>query len=286
MYNLIVGFLSDLINNSFLSTLEQMDAAAAGTLLCSLKIEVLSDTAALSAGVVSDVLRVLYGFMLLLLALKLIWKGYKVYILNRDGEAEASPLEMLQGAVLAVVVAVIFPTLYDYAVQIVIAIMTAVENVLPYPETMSHTESLPVLVRNLLTNTISSAIIGVIFAVVFIILWFRMLMRGAEMLVYRMGIPFAVYGLVDSDGGVWKAYIQLLFKQIATSVMQYFLLVLGVRVAYAGTDTAVMLGIALMVAALSAPKLMAQIFAPSGGGGGFSRAAGTVATVVRVFAAG
>ena len=109
-----------------------------------------------------------------------------------------------------------------------------------------------------------------------------MLGQGVELLIFRLGIPFAVVGLVNSDGGAWKPYIQMLFKQAATILVQYFCIVIGTYVISTLTITGIVVGIAFEVTAFTAPRLLAQFMPPSGGSG-LAQKAHTIAMVMRAF---
>ena len=289
MFNIFQVFFKDLLNamvNQYLTAFEVM----VGSLFRSaFMLETLPgiDSAVLSVVVVQNAFNVIYGFMVVLLALKLLWKGFKVYILWRDGEAETPPGEMVIGAVFGMIIAVAFPVLYEIAVSVVMEISDALLNVL---SVSGSTNS-----GNWLTNVISNfkvlpdasdptfVLLTVIFLVILIVLIGKLLLQGAELLIWRLGVPLAVIGLVDSDGGAWKPYIQMLFRNLATLLVQYFCIILGTHLIAGNTITGLSMGIGFEILAFSAPKLLSQFMIPSGGGGGFSQKLSTAAMVIRVF---
>lgn len=289
MFNIFQAFFKDLLNamvNQYLTAFEVM----VGSLFRSaFMLETLPgiDSAVLSVVVVQHAFNVIYGFMVLLLALKLLWKGFKVYILWRDGEAETPPGEMVIGAVFGMIIAVAFPVLYEIAVSVAMEISDALLSVLSVGGSTNS--------GNWLTNVISNfkvlpdasdptfVLLTVIFLVILIVLIGKLLLQGAELLIWRLGVPLAVIGLVDSDGGAWKPYIQMLFRELATLLVQYFCIILGTHLIAGHTTTGVSMGIAFEILAFNAPKLLSQFMIPSGGGGGFSQKLSTAAMVIRVF---
>lgn len=291
MYNIVLSFLEDTVNDiadgiteKFLAFLENLFCAA-------FHIETWSglDETVLSTAVVNGMLRALYGFMVLLLAAKLIWKGYKVYILWRDGESETSPLEMVGGAAMALITALIFPVLYDFAVDIAMEIGDVLLEYTGWKVFSSDADTLIGFFTDL-SDYVSGNLSGMVcvaalvFLICLLLLFFKLLMKGVELLFFRLGIPFAAIGLVDSDGGAFKPYIQVFFKELATVLTQYMCMALGVFIASGVTFPALIVAIAFLITGISAPKILAQFFSP-GGNGGISQKISTIAMVVRTFAA-
>ena len=286
MWDIMVGFL-EAMEEILVSDLLIALADVIGNLFMSaFYIESLPglDTTVLNTTVINEALDVLYGIMLTLLALKLLWKGFSVYILWRDGDADNSPGEMLLSAVYAMIVAVMFPLLYDICVDMVMEISQAVlftiagnfgqdTNLLLYVANA-------ILNGNILTGFVMVILI-IIYIIVLVVLIFKLLGQAVELLIYRLGVPIAVVGLVNSDGGAWKPYIQMLFKQAGTILVQYFCIVMGIYVVSTLTFTSFIVGIAFEVTALAAPRLLAQFTAPSGGGPDLMQKAHTFAMVMR-----
>ncbi len=288
MWDLILSSFQGIMNslvNDYLTGFEEM----IGSLFSSVfHIETLPglDTIVLSADIVSNTIAALYGFMVILLALKLIWKGFSVYILWRDGDAENSPGEMLISAVWAMVVAIAFPLLYDICVAVVMEISSVTMSFLGFSNHYAQGSNwLSDVINTFQGNSNCGwalALLSIVYIIVLTVLIFKLLGQGAELLIYRLGVPFAVVGLVNSDGGAWKPYIQMLIKQAATILVQYYCIIVGTRVIASLTLTGIVVGIAFELGAFAAPKLMAQFMSPSGGGG-FAQKAQTIAMVVRTF---
>ena len=291
MYNIVLSFMQDMINNAVEEITEKFLAFLENLFSAAFRIETWSglDETVLSTAVVDGMLRALYGFMVLLLAAKLIWKGYKVYILWRDGESETSPLEMVGGAAMALITALVFPVLYDFAVDIALEIGDVLLEYTGWKVFSSDATTLLGFLQDLSSYASGSTsgmvcVAVLVFLICLLFLFFKLLMKGVELLIFRLGIPFAAIGLVDSDGGSFKPYIQVFFKELATVLTQYMCMALGVFIASGVTFSAMIVAIAFLITGISAPKILSQFFSP-GGNGGISQKISTIAMVVRTFAA-
>lgn len=245
------------------------------------------DQAVLSPAILQQGYRVIYGVCLMLFVIKLLTKGWSIYILWRDGDPEVPPGDLLTGAGWAVIVAVGFPLIYEIAVNVVFYMVDTVLAVFPSAVNAgSSTGNLLEDVQTIFSGYASfggfTLIAGIGYIIAVIILFFQMLGRGAELLVYRLGVPLAAVGLINSDGGAWNNYLQLLLKQMFTSMIQYFCLAVSMRVLSSVTLGSIVVGIALEVAAFSAPKMLSSVLTPKGGGG-FGQKVSTVAMVVKTF---
>ncbi len=121
-----------------------------------------------------------------------------------------------------------------------------------------------------------------IYAGAHIIMWIRLMGRGFEMLFMRVGFPLAAIGLIDSDGGVFKSYTQLMFRQMLTSIFQVAALRLSLLFLPNLSFTGLLLSIAILLAAFRTPKLLQQIMTPQGGGSGFGAKVYQGAMVLRM----
>lgn len=289
-WEIFQGFLADLLNSALNDFLAAMDGVIGNLLYSTFFIESLPglDDTALSTSSIQSAVNVMYGFMVLLLAAKLIWKGIKVYILWRDGDAETDPGEMLIGAVFAIIVAVAFPLLYEIGVEVVQEMSDSICTVLFAGNDFRSNDYIS-LVRGSLSEGVATSFViiflALVFVILFIIMLFIMLKQGAEMFVFRLGVPIAVIGLIDSDGGAWKPYSQTLFRQMATALVRYVCMLLGVRLMIDLTLTGLLLGIVFEIVAISTPMILSQFLSPKGGGG-ISQKLYTIGMAVRMFGGG
>lgn len=237
------------------------------------------ENSVLTPSVISDAYWYLYIACTVILALKLLWKGFKIYILTRDGEPEVPPMTLITGAGMSLGVSVAFPILYPILIDVTMRIAQA----LVYAATgnWGYTD---VEIADILSlgdfaadKGLSMIIAALAYGVMLIVINFQLLLRGAELLIFRLGIPFASMDLVNSDGNVWKNYINILFRMMLLSIAQVFCMVIGLLLFSDGNLT---WAIAFELAAVSGPKLMAQFFPAQSGG--LSQKAAAVASVARL----
>lgn len=324
----------------------------------------------LNAELIENVFRFIYGAAVVLLVLKFIWKGFQVYVLWRDGDADVSPHTMLIGACLALVVSLAFPTLYNIGVSTASYLGESIVNVLdenwveppmevtasvavwrefyapfdadgdyalnngtemerfvsvysqgtvPYTELR---EAFPAIAENYTEESWEQLQIGVIsmssgagspfsssnyftyqylaqemgegynvdpeatvtetadlptlililiYLIGYLWLYLKLIGRGIEMLVLRLGIPIAALGLVNSDSGIFPSYVQIILKQMATSIVQVALMYLSFRLAMRFTLTNILMGFAVLLVAFRTPVILSQVLSPQRQGGGMGQ---------------
>lgn len=237
----------------------------------------------------------LYLFMVGLVTLKLVWQGWKIHVLERDGEAEVSPTSLLKNAIYAVVVALAFPVLYEIGVEIGIAISNSVSGAFPgaYMLGGDILTDLPGLITGLYNKAASNVAISLMllaYVVVCVLLFFKMLWLGWQMLLYRLGFPLAVVGLVNSDGGSFKSYVQIYFQQLCIAMIQNFCLRISLTFLSWSTTSmsggSVVFALVALLAAFSTPKIFNAILQSNGGGGRGTQVVYTVMMAARAFAGG
>lgn len=228
-----------------------------------------------------------YFYCSMLLVIKLLWKGWNVYVLWSNGSPEVSPGELLKGAAWAIVVTAAFPLAYDVGIAIAMELVNTVLNSFQLPSVSLSAPDLISQIGTIITSLKDTGVLMVFAALVFIILLilliFRILGQGTELFIFRLGVPIAAIGLVDSDGGAWSNYIQILFKQIFSVMVQYFCIVIGIKTMLLATIKALAVGIAFEITAFATPKLLSQVLTPKTGGHG-AQTVSTLAMVVRTFA--
>lgn len=266
MAQLFSGFLRDIMESAF----SALDTAFLWVLEGMFHVEtLLGGTFAdyLTTTSINGAYKILYTLASGLIVLKFLFKGFEIYILWRNGDADSSPQDMVVGSIQAIVVTLLFPTLYeimsDITIQVTRGLMKA------FGTGQDGQRWLPGL---LLTDMGNLGTVELIFVLVFVILSMvmavKLLGRGFELLVLRLGVPLASIGLVDSDGGAFKSYMQIFFKTMFTSIIQVVLLSLAFRVITGLTLVNLIAGIAIVSTAFSTPMLMQQILVPVGRGGG------------------
>lgn len=266
MTEIIQGFFADLVN----STVDFFNSQMMATFESVLRVETLAEgSTVLSEDVVASVYQYIHAFAAALIVLKFLYKGFTIYILWRDGDADSSPQDMLVGSIQAIVTVIAFPMIYNIISKVTVEFTNTILSLIRLPgggQTISGGgagEALALI--PIVGMTLANIVVVLIYLVLFAVLYVKLLQRGFELLILRLGIPFACMGLLDSDYGVWRSYIQVLFKTLFTSVIQ--LVTLSVSLTMVATGH-IIIGIVLISVAFSAPLILQQVLVPTSRGGG------------------
>ena len=269
MYSIFSDFLSDLLLDAWNAVLDPVQSVITSLMLISLKIERIGEVwevnSPITRAVIDNVYTFLYGTMCGILALALLWKGWKVYVLWRDGDADVSPQSMILGMGMALAMALAFPYLYDILTDLILYVGNGVTDRLQ----LGLTPSFDVVSLNDQGTTL--LVMFLLFIILMVVLFFKLLSRGVELLFLRLGFPLICLDLINSDASTFKQYTGLFFRQAALSVIQMTGLMLGLFTVASPTLLNVILAVAIELCALSMPKIMSQLLPPSGGGGGGAR---------------
>lgn len=266
MSELFAGFLRDIMEGAF----SALDTALLWMIDGMLHVEnLLGDT--FSNYLTTTSIAAAYNFMYTLVAglivLKFLFKGFQIYILWRDGDADSSPQDMLIGAVQAMAVILLFPTLYKIMADITLQIARGLMTIFGVGQ--DGQLSMPIFsVQDIQRLGLIEGLFTLIFIIMAIVLCIKMIGRGFEILILRLGVPVACLGLVDSDGGLFKSYMQIFFKTMFTSIIQIVLMSLAFRVIAGVSLMHIIAGISIVTTAFATPVLMQQLLVPTGRGGG------------------
>lgn len=217
--------------------------------------------------------RYIYSIVIGLLILKFLWKGFSIYILWRDGDADNSPQDMLTGVGQALITSIAFPQLYNIIADIAGEFSERLMNVFG----LAGSELYEWESANLGVGLVEFFFM-LVYLVLLIVLYVRMIQKGFELFILRLGVPFACMGLIDSDYGIFKSYMQTLFKSVFTAVIQVVLL-------SASLPVMVLLhpiwGIAIICTAFATPTLLQQFLVATGRGSGITQKIYSGAMTVR-----
>ncbi len=197
-----------------------------------------------------------------MIVLKFLKKGFDMYIMWTDGEADTPPLTYIVYFIRAIAMAVSFSVLYDWVVQIAKS----------FGETMLQTMnmadniSLTTTIANIATTGLFNSIVALIGLILLFVLYIQFLMRALEMFVLKLGFSLACVGLVNPDGGVFKSYSEKLIKSILTILVQIILCKIAIVLLI---NVKMLFGIAAIILAIKTPKFL-QEFMLGGGTGGIS----------------
>lgn len=230
----------------------------------------------------TNFMTIMYQFIFLfaisLLILKALKKGFFVYIMWRDGDADSSPREMITSMFLAVALATSFPFLYPYLADTTLWLIDQLLKIM-FSANVSHEGSLGEDMLNFIMSAggLFNLLLFAIYVIGLLIFWFQVLRRAIELLILRIGFPIACIGLIDSDGGVFKPYVKLLFQSAFTVVIQVLAFGLSQKLIY---NTHLFFAIGAIIVAINAPQLMSSLLASTGGSGNIgSKVQQTVSTI-------
>ena len=204
----------------------------------------------------------IFSFALSLVILKFIKKGFDIYILWTEGEADTPPLTFIIYFIRAIIVLLCSTLLYDWLVSVVQGFGQDMLETLNVSQTMDITEQMV----DLAGAGLFSAIMALIALILLFVLWVQFIIRGVEIFVLKLGFPLACVGLINADGGVFTQYIGKLFKSMLTVLVQIFCCKLALLLIFSGQ---LIYAIAMIILAIKTPKML-QEFMLGGGSGGIS----------------
>ena len=208
-----------------------------------------------------NVYDIFFSFGISVIVLKFLKKGFDTYVGWTDGDADADPFLILTNFIRALAIAVCFPTLYKLLADVV----TELTDQLLVAIGAGTSMDFGALVTGITTAGIFTGIVSLIFFILLFILYIQFLTRGMEILILRIGMPFACVGLIDSDKGVFGPYLKKFFQSTLAVVIQISLCKLGVGMMLNGK---IFWAIACMSLALKTPKFLSEFILMTGSGGG------------------
>ena len=206
--------------------------------------------------------QVILSFAISLIILKFLKKGFDIYVMWSEGEADTPPMTFIIYFIRAIVTALSFSILYDWLIDIASDLGTSMLSAL----NLAENYSLTTVIATIATNGLFTAILALIALILLFVLYVQFIIRGLEMFVLKMGFPLACVGLVDADGGVFKSYSSKLFKSVLTVIVQIILCKIAIMLIL---NAKLLYGIAAIILAIKTPKFL-QEFMLGGGTGGIS----------------
>lgn len=201
--------------------------------------------------------QVVFNFATYLLIIVFIAKAIKTYFLMREGDNEQNPIQLVIGMLKAVIIMICFREIYTIGVGIVEEFLNAILTIINIENTN---------LAQALTNNIQGGIFTAVACLVLLICWLllicQFIMKGIELLVMRIAIPFASIGLLNSDGGVFPDYLRSFLMTAFTVVIQ--LALLNISIATLLTNKLIY-GIAIAVVTVNTPMILGKYMVkPSG----------------------
>jgi len=210
---------------------------------------------------ISEIFEIFFGFGVSLIVLKFLKKGFEQYILWTEGDADSDPLILLTGFFKALAIAVSFPTLYGWLAEIIEDLTDQLIKTISNGMETDFTS----IITGISSAGVFTAIVSLIFFICLFLLYLQFLSRGLEIFILRVGLPLACVGLMDSDNGVFRTYIQKFFQSTLAVLVQIVLAKMGVALML---NTHVFWGLAALLLALRTPRFLQEFIIVSGGHGG------------------
>lgn len=134
----------------------------------------------------NGIYQVVFSYACFILVIVFIAKLIKIYFLQSDGDAERNPIHLIVGMVKAVIVMICCKEVYDMFVGIVSNFLTSILGAMPV-----KTVSLAEVLSDNIAGGVFTAVACLILLITWLILICQFIMKGIEMLLMRMGIPFS-----------------------------------------------------------------------------------------------
>ncbi len=199
----------------------------------------------------------IFNYAIFILVIVFIAKAIKIYFLMKDGDAEQNPVQLVLGMFKAVIIMICFKEIYYIFVGIVQEFLNSIISTMQ----MQGTNLSKMLIDNM-EGGIYTAVACLVLLIVWLILICQFIMKGIEILIMRLGIPFASIGLLNSDEGVFPEYIRNFLMTAFTLVVQLTLLNLSILTLINGY---LIYGIAIAIIATKTPMILGKfMIRPSG----------------------
>lgn len=213
----------------------------------------------------SGVYTIILSYAIYLIVLKYIKKGFDVYVLWDEGDADMDPFIMFTSLCKSIIIAASFETIYIYISDIALDIIDTVLNSFNTADIdLTAAGLIKAAVSAFLNNGIFMVIIALIYLIMYIYLWIQFIKRGLELFILKKGIPFACIGMIDSDDGVFKPYCKKIVQELFTVFIQIILLKMSLIFMINGHF---LWGIAAMSYSIKTPQFLQEFIMMTQGGG-------------------
>lgn len=159
-------------------------------------------------------------------------------------------MQLVIGMLKAVIVMLCFKEIYTIGVGIVEEFLNSILGVV----NVSKINLADTLLGNI-QGGIFTAVACLVMLICWLLLVCQFIMKGIELLVMRIAIPFASIGLLNSDEGVFPDYIRGFLMTAFTVVIQLTLLNISIATIMINK---LIYGIAIAVVAVNTPSIMGK----------------------------
>ncbi len=207
-----------------------------------------------------NLFNVFINFGITLIILKFLKKGFDIYVLWTDGDAELEPATLLTNFLKAMTVALTFPIMYNWLAEIIEDLTSKSINILG----LSANADISFLESIIPDKSFFEVIAYLIFFIFLMILNVQFIKHGLNIMIIRVGLPLACVGLMDANKGVFNSYIQKLFQLTLSVMVQILLLKMGLNLIASGH---LIWGLAAQYSAIKVPSFLQDFLISSGGSG-------------------
>lgn len=198
----------------------------------------------------NSIYETIFNYAIFLLVIVFITKAIKIYFMMREGDSEQNPFQLCIGMMKAVIVMICFKEVYYIFVGIVEEFLNSILNTMQ----IQGTNLAKALTGNM-GGGIFTAVACLVLLIVWLILICQFIMKGIEILVMRLGIPFASIGLLNTDEGVFPEYIRSFLMTAFTLVVQLALLNLSILTL---VNKHLIYGIAIAIVSVNTPMILGK----------------------------
>lgn len=198
----------------------------------------------------NSIYETIFNYAIFLLVIVFITKAIKIYFMMREGDSEQNPFQLCIGMMKAVIVMICFKEVYYIFVGIVEEFLNSILNTMQ----IQGTNLAEALTGNM-GGGIFTAVACLVLLIVWLILICQFIMKGIEILVMRLGIPFASIGLLNTDEGVFPEYIRSFLMTAFTLVVQLALLNLSILTL---VNKHLIYGIAIAIVSVNTPMILGK----------------------------
>ena len=198
----------------------------------------------------NSIYETIFNYAIFLHVIVFITKAIKIYFMMREGDSEQNPFQLCIGMMKAVIVMICFKEVYYIFVGIVEEFLNSILNTMQ----IQGTNLAEALTGNM-GGGIFTAVACLVLLIVWLILICQFIMKGIEILVMRLGIPFASIGLLNTDEGVFPEYIRSFLMTAFTLVVQLALLNLSILTL---VNKHLIYGIAIAIVSVNTPMILGK----------------------------
>lgn len=159
--------------------------------------------------------------------LYVLWYGFKVYILWKDGNPEENPKELL----VRLFVATAFILCGEEILTIATSFVSSVINKIMSISSSTSGGSLLDQFERIMTII---GILGIIFEILYFVEYWKMMLNtmklGIEFFILKLIMPLPCVNIISPNSNTWNAYVSTLIKAYAGICLNVLLLSIGVKI--------------------------------------------------------